>query len=186
MSKMIYSEIPRIPQLAELNFNVVWAQIPLKHKSAFIGNPQKVNLPSNFMLYKFTDTFIPQIGKISEWWCPVNPYGMDAGLEERLNLARLLGASPAELTRVAAAVCYGWNKMTYLLQARLLMPVWGFWGQCSTQYRDDTGTQAKPIIPGAEKPEEKHINRFPGYSWQFYIPNLTRSHIVEFRRQQIS
>jgi hypothetical protein len=178
--------IGKIPtQITELNFNVVWAQIPSDHKSAFIGVPQKVKLPSTFLLYKFTDRFIQQEGKITEWWCSVSPFGIDPGLEERLNLARLLGASPAELTRVVAAVTYDWNKMTHLLQARLLMPVYGFWGQCATKYRT-LKEPDKAIITGAEKPEEKHMNRFPGYSWQFYIPNLTRSHIREVKRQRVA
>ncbi|HLN56823.1 MAG TPA: hypothetical protein VK207_12555 [Bacteroidales bacterium] len=174
--------IGKIPsQITELNFNIVWAQVDRNSRSAFIGIPKKVKLPVNFMLYKFTDR--PVTGdRISAWWSPVTPYDSDPGLLSILNLARHLGASPADLTRVMAAVKENWNALTHLLEARLLMPVYGFWGQCSMQKRIDEGESAKPGIPRPAPRMDlsfRPTGNLPGYSWQLYIPNLTHRHIKQ-------
>jgi hypothetical protein len=176
-------------QLTELNFNLVWAQVNPDHKSTFRNIPVKVKLAPNFMLYKFTDAFFPAEGWITPWWCPVDPYLFDAGLSARLNLARHLGASPADLARVVAAVAENWNAMTYLLKAQLLTPVYGFWGQCIKQPRLEEGKTPKPGIPRPPEREDLSVplpGSIPGTAWQFYIPNLTHKHIREVSRESVA
>jgi hypothetical protein len=171
--------IGKIPtSLAELNHNIVWNQMSADAKGAFIGTPEKVKLPAGFKLYKFTEFFITnRAGKFTEWWSPVEPYGIDAGLTQRLALAHLLRVNAADLTRVVAAVKENWNALTYILQAEITEPVYGFWGQCSVQRRLDPAANARPgTIAG---PRTANL---PGYAWQFYIPNLTAKHIREVSR----
>jgi hypothetical protein len=171
------------PPPTELNFNVVWNQLPQNVKQAFIGVPQKVKLRPRFMLYRFTEFFIAnREGKITEWWSPVHPYGIDPGLSARIHLAKHLGASPADLARVVAAVKENWNALTHVLQAQLLMAVYGFWGQCATQSRRDQGQQARAGIAAPPARGDMQVVRttnLPGYARQFYIPNLTSAHIRE-------
>ena len=184
---MTIGKIP--PPLTELNFNVVWNQVPQDVKKAFLGIPQKVKIAPGFMLYKFTEFFIAnRQGKITEWWSPVYPYGIDPGLAARIHLAKHLGASPADLARVVAAVKENWNALTHLLQARLLMPVYGFWGQCAVQSRRDLCRPARAGIPAPPERSDMPVVRtmnLPGYAWQFYIPNLTSAQILEVSRHPI-
>lgn len=169
--------------LNELNFDLVWNRVPQDVKTAFIGAPKKVKLESGFMLYKFTEFSIAnQRGKITEWWSPVHPYGIDPGLSARIRLAERLGASPADLTRVVAAVKENWNALTNVLQARLLMPVYCFWGQCASQTRRDSGRPPRAGILTPQAGGSMRVVRtknLPGYAWQFYIPNLTSAHVRE-------
>lgn len=175
--------------LTELNFDLVWHQMPPHVKEAFVGAPQKVKLMPGFTLYKFTEYYIAnRQGRITEWWSPVQAYGNDPGLAARINLARHLGASPAELTRVVAAVKENWNALTHVLQARLVKPVYGFWGQCAPQVRRDGGQQARPgsVAPAAQiGGKVVRTKRLPGQAWQFYIPNLTSAHILEVSREPV-
>jgi hypothetical protein len=139
-------------------------EMPGQVVSAFRGDPKplRVRLDPQFRLYRFTDSAL--MSPISAWWAPVDQYHDDPGLEARLGLARRLGANPAELMRVVGAVNESWgNKMSNLLKAELLKPVWGFWGQCSMQSRNNAGS-------GITK-------NLPGYAWQLYIPNLTAAEI---------
>jgi len=177
------------PPLTELNFNIVWNQMPQNVRNAFVRVPQKVKLGPGFLLYKFTEFFITNWeGKITEWWSPVYPYGIDPGLSARIRLAKQLGVPPADLTRVVAAVKENWNALTHVLEARLLMPVYGFWGQCATQTRKDLrepprpGVTARPVR--ADMPRVRTSN-LPGYAWQFYIPNLTDAHIQQISRSPV-
>ena len=165
---------------AGLNFNLVWGQMPKDVTGAFIGTPKKVKLEPGFALCKFTEYFIAnRAGKITEWWNPVQGYGIDPGLASRQNLARVLGANPSDLVRVTSAVKENWNALTFILQARLLKPVYGFWGQCSKMERLETGQTARPGLP---KGRTKNL---PGYARQFYIPHLTAGHIREISRVQV-
>ena len=172
----------------ELNFNLVWNQMPASARQAFTGVSEKVKLPSGFALYKFTEFRIANHeGKITEWWNPVAPYGNDAGLAARMALARHLGAIPADLTRVVAAVREDWNALTHVLQANLLKPVYAFWGQCSMQRRLKDGETRRPGIAGAPTRNLPGVSgapsrNLPGYAWQFYIPNLTSDHIRQIGR----
>jgi hypothetical protein len=172
---MAIGKIYQPPEM-ELNFSTDWDLMPQDVKVAFRGKRKRVKLESGFMLYKFTGfDLADQQGKITEWWSPVHSYDMAPGLAARIDLARTFGVSPAELTRVVAAVREDWNPLTHLLRARLLMPVWCLWGQCATQPRR---TPAKGI------PMARPAN-LPGYAWQFYIPRLTYVHIVRVSRDRV-
>jgi hypothetical protein len=177
---MAIGKIYQPPEM-ELNFNTDWEMMPAEVKLAFRGKPKRVRLESGFMLYKFTEYGLSwrqgDIIKISEWWSPVNSYdnNKDPGLQARLSLAKHLGVSPAALTRVVAAVRIDWNSLTYLQTSKLLKPVWGLWGQCAMQPRR---TPPKGI-------KNEDVLHFPGFSWQFYIPKLTLSHIIEIKRESI-
>lgn len=179
------------PPETDLNFSTDWELMPPGVKSAFIGKPKRVKLESDFMLYKFTEyDFADPKGKISEWWSPVNQYGIDPGLAARIHLARVLGASPADLVRVVAAVKENWNALTYVLTAQLKKPVYGFWGQCATQLRKDQDPKilARPgIVAAPERADMRTVRtqRLPGYAWQFYIPKLTSDHIRRVSRDRI-
>jgi hypothetical protein len=175
--------------VVELNFNVVWNMVPDNVKGAFIGAPRKVNLGAGFMLFKLTEFYIAnRAGQITKWWSPVQPYESDLGLMARIHLAKHFGTSLADVTRVVAAVRENWNALTHVIQARLLKPVYGFWGQCSSQPRLEAGAQARVLIPApparGDMPAVRTSN-LPGFAWQFYIPNLTSEHIEEVSRLPI-
>mgnify|MGYP001193103845 FL=1 len=171
-----------LTQPAELNFNLVWSKVPMSVKGAFVEhNPRKVKLPKGFQLYKyteFTSLVSPGNGKISEWWSPVNFYGMDPGLDSRKSLARRLGVSVSALTRVMSAVNENWNGLKYQVKTELNKPVYAFWGQCKMQNRRDN-KNTRAIETGKARTDMKPVTteKLPGYGWQFYIPNLRIEHI---------
>jgi len=173
--------IGKITSLPELNFNIVWNMVDFDSRKAFIGTPQKVKLPAGFELYKLTEFYLAnRSGKITEWWSPVNSFGIDPRLQEKIKLARHLGVPLSELVRVMSAVKENWNALSYLLRAKLLLSVYGFWGQCSMMNRLDHNQHSRPGIT----PSTRTIN-LPGYAWQLYIPNLTTMHIVQVCREQL-
>jgi hypothetical protein len=177
------------PPETDLNFSTDWNLMPQSVKDTFIGKPKRVKLEPGFMLYKFTEYDLANLqGKITEWWSPVYPYGLDPGLSARIRLAKHIGAAPADLTRVVAAVKENWNALTYVLKARLKKPVYGLWGQCAAQSRRDLCRPARPGIAAPPARGDMPIVRttnLPGYAWQFYIPKLTYEHIMRVGRDRI-
>jgi hypothetical protein len=181
--------IGKITQAAELNFNVLWNKMPVDVRLAFIGSPSKVKLPDGFRLYKLTEYQIAnREGKITEWWSPTDPYGIDPGLAAKQHFARHFNTSLSDVVRVTSAVKENWNALTHILEAELTRPVYAFWGQCSMMARLDEGKTAKAGI--APTPMRSDMSRvrtknLPGYGWQLYIPNLTSAHIKESRRTPV-
>lgn len=188
MRSMAIGQVYRPPE-TDLNFNTDWDLMPPDVKNAFLGKPRRVKLDPGFMLYKFTEYDLANLqGKITEWWSPVDPYGIDPGLLARMHLAKTLGASPADLTRVVSAVKENWNALTYLLKARLKKPVYGLWGQCAVQWRKDLCRPARQGIappPVRDDMPRVRTQRLPGYAWQLYIPKLTDDHIQRVSKEPV-
>ena len=176
--------IGKIPSsTTELNFKTVWNQMSPDVKGAFIGTPEKVKLTEGFLLFKFTEFHLEnRARKITEWWSPVEAYGIDPGLGSRLALAHHLRVNAADLTRVIAAVREDWNALTYILQAQITAPVYGFWGQCKMQVRRTKDAQGQDLRARPDTIVGPKTANLPGYAWQFYIPNLTTAHIREVSR----
>jgi hypothetical protein len=177
------------PREEDLNYNTDLYLVSPNVKKAFIGKPKRIRLESGFDLYKFTEFGFIFNNKITEWWSPLYPYEMDPGLSARLDLARHLGSSPADLVRVNAAVRENWNALTYILKARLKKPVYCWWGQCAKQPRKSL---CIPPRGGIDIPRERQdmplvrTDNLPGYAWQFYIPRLTLNHIEMTERTKVS
>jgi hypothetical protein len=171
-----------------LNFNTDWELLP-DVRSAFIGRPKRVKLESGFLLYKFSDSEIKNSsGKISEWWFPKEPFGIDPGLEEHLKLAKQLGVPPSDLVRVVGAVKENWNALTYLIEARLKKPLYCLWGQCSVQNRKDMLKRPREGLlttRGRSDMPLVRTEKLPGYAWQLYIPRLTDEYIEEIRKTRV-
>jgi hypothetical protein len=176
------------PKKELLNYNTDWNLLP-DVRSAFIDKPKRVKLESGFLLYKFSDSEIKNSsGRITEWWFPKEPYGIDPGLEVRLNLAKRLGVPAPDLIRVVGAVKENWNALTYLIEARLKKPLFCLWGQCSVQKRKDMLQSPRAGLLTTRDRYDMPLVRtekLPGYSWQLYIPGLTDEHIEEIRKTRV-
>jgi hypothetical protein len=175
--------IDRVPQTTDtaLNQSLGWTSLAAGDRAAFLNQGEKVFLHSGFMLYKLTEYDIAnRAGKITEWWSPVSPYRLEAGLESRKGLARRLGVPVPDLVRATYAVREDWNALTCLLTATLRKGVYGWYGQCSLQPRSTPGQAARPdVLSGTGSFRTANL---PGYAWQFYIPNLTPAHIQKVMR----
>ena len=126
-------QAPQISFTPVLNAGLNWDQLEQCDRDAFHGIGQQVKLRAGFRLYKFTAGDIESRFGVTPWWSPLAPYLWDSGLENRLKLAQHLGANPADVTRVVAAVRTNWNALTHILTAILLTEVYGFWGQVGWQ-----------------------------------------------------
>ena len=172
-------QAPQIHFTPVLNAGLNWEQLEQSDRDAFRGIGQKVILRAGFRLYKFTAADIESRFGVTPWWSPLGSYLWDAGLESRLKLARHLGETPEDFTRVVAAVRTNWNALTHILTAILLKDVYGFWGQIGWQPK--FGDQTLEHMRSFDKVLEELTGRspqrigLPGGGSQFFIPNLTRN-----------
>ncbi|MEO7143226.1 MAG: hypothetical protein ABI165_06935 [Bryobacteraceae bacterium] len=171
-------EAPKTPFTPVLNAGLEWPALPQATRDAFKGPGAKVKLAAGFRLYKFTQGDIESAWGVTPWWSPTKGYQWDAGLQARLDLARNLGVSPVELTRIVAAVRSHWNKLDFILTSVLIKEVYAFWGMAGWQPRegDDTIEQLNEIDALVEKETGKKPMRrgLTGSASQFFIPNLKR------------
>ncbi len=158
-----------------LNDSLQWGQLPEYVKQAFKGEGEKVRLEAGYRLYKFSQFDIKRSdGSVSEWWSPVDAFGDDPGLDQRISLAMRNGVDLREIVRLYCAVKESWNALTELIKIEMVVPAYAFWGKASGQERGAAG----PAQEG--KIEDNHKTRnLPGNACQFYIPNLKQEHIVE-------
>lgn len=170
-----------------LNERLTWEQLDPATRGAFRGPGKKVKLRAGFRLYKLTawDIASGDPPRVTPWWSSLERYEWDASLQDRLALARRLGTTPAELTRVVAAVRTGWNPLTHVLTAFLLKDVYAFWGAIGWQPRigDREPVDCMRIV---NQLSEDELGRpiagggLVGGAGQFFIPGLTRD--VHIRR----
>ncbi len=176
-------QAPQISFTPVLNAGLNWEQLEQSDRDAFNGIGQLVKLRAGFRLYKFTGGDIESRFGVTPWWSPFASYRWDSGLENRLKLAQHLGANPADVTRVVAAVRTNWNALTHILTAILLRDVYGFWGQVGWQPK--FGDQTLEHMRSFDKVLEELTGRKPqrvgllGGSSQFFIPNLKRNEQIQ-------
>jgi hypothetical protein len=176
-------QAPQISFTPVLNAGLNWNQLEQSDRDAFKGIGQKVKLRAGFRLYKFTSGDIESRSGVTPWWSPLGPFQWDSGLENRLRLAQQLGANPADLTRVVAAVRTNWNALTHILTAILRVDVYGFWGQIGWQPK--FGDQTLEHMRSFDKVLEELTGRkpqrilLPGGGSQFFIPNLKRNEQIQ-------
>ena len=180
-----------------LNEKLQLADLPRDHASAFYGKVQNVKLKPGFELYKFTSFNMKnRAGVITPWWSPVATYEIDPGLQARLGLAKHLGVHPSDLTRSFAAVSEDWNTLDSILIVRLTKWVHALWGQVAAQPRQQGDFRAGSETPkvqqgkGIDVGDGRVLNirtmNLPGKAWQFYIPNLTDSHVVQVSKRPVT
>ena len=138
------------------------------------GEPTKDLLPAGMKLYKFND--FPSAARtsassepISPWWSPSLPYKHDAGLAQKLNIAKLNGVSAREWGRLTSVVKEDWNSLAYLFEMELKVPVYGWFGGFKGMSRSGGGRSKRNSA--VEKAGASA--GLPGGGTQFYIPNLT-------------
>ena len=98
---------------AEFDFSTASAD----DQGAFPGRrADKVRIPANFQLYKFTQ-HLSLVGPngITPWWSAVKPAFGNVGLKETLRRAGRLDVDPSLLARTKSAVTTQWNDMTLSL-----------------------------------------------------------------------
>lgn len=172
----------------------VWGQQPAFVRAAFThGVGKKVKLPAGMRLSKLSDfpsVAPPGSPTLSPWWSPFDPYEYDGGFENRVRMAKNLGVSIRELSRVFVAVKENWNSLNYLLIVQLRVPVYAFFGGVGGQVRIDKVATQGPATQGGQAPamvnapskllagEGRGRGGLAGGASQFYIPNLTPAHAV--------
>jgi hypothetical protein len=150
-----------------LNQDLEFTAAPPEACRAFLGQwAEKRLLPCGYELYKFTHhpLFRPD-GTVTPWWSSVKPLTADdPGLAGSLQRGQALGVAPPEFARARTAVTRQWNRMSGLLRARLLVPVYGFAGRCASQPFDEDAAFANVVYIGG--------------AWQLWIPSLTAREIA--------
>ena len=152
------------------------------------GNPTKDLLPAGMKLYKFNSFASisradpPDAGfAMSPWWSPTNAYKHDAGLEQKLKIAKANGVSAREWGRLTSVIKEGWNSLEYLLEIELRNPVYGWFGGFKGMERGGgAGSKRNAKIEGASG------SKLPGGATQFYIPNLTYGDVKTYAIRPLS
>ncbi len=122
-------------------------------------------LPPGTVLWKCTDFGISPSHHVSEWWV------LHDHLKEVLRRCENLNVLLQRYCRARYAVIWEWKSAaSYLVEARLLQPVYAFGGQTA-----DVDTRY--TVRGQDT-ELKNISLIGGDP-QLCIPNLNTSHIVQ-------
>jgi len=79
----------------------------------------------------------PNSTLISPWWSPYEAYELDAGWNERKNLAAHLHVSIRELGRVTSAIKENWNSLSYLLVNEVKHAMYAYFGGFAQMTRID-------------------------------------------------
>jgi hypothetical protein len=144
------------------------------------GDPTKEELPAGMSLYKFNGFStlgpgdISDETKLSPWWSPTYAFKNDAGLEQRMAIAKLNGVSFQEWGRLTSAIKENWNSLKWLLTIELKVPVYGWFGGFKGMSRIDPGEKS---LRDPDKEAKGGSANLPGGGTQFYIPHLTVAHI---------
>ncbi len=148
-------------------FNTTFTYNKRQPKDFFRGHAaaSRDQLSAGTVLWKCADFGISPSHKISEWWI------VRDHLTEVLRRCGGLGVSLQRYCRARYAVIWEWRSAaSYLIEARLLQPVYGFSGQTApvdTRFSvrgQDTGLKNITLIGGDP---------------QLCIPNLTTLHIAQ-------
>jgi hypothetical protein len=143
------------------------------------GNPSKDRLSAGMKLYKFNN--YPSISAndpppadfaMSPWWTASLPYKHDGGLIQKLKMAELNGVSAREWGRLTSVIKEEWSSLSYILELQLSEPVFGWFGGFKGMSRSSGGTSKRNA--GIEA---SNSSKLPGGGTQFYIPNMTFSHV---------
>jgi hypothetical protein len=172
-----------------LNEGMGWAQVgdistgSGKVRDAFqlmFGDPTKELLPAGTSLYKFNGfstlgqgVITPQTD-LSPWWSPTNGFKHDAGLAQRMAIARNNGVSFREWGRLTSVIKEEWSTLDWLLTIELAEPVYAWFGGFKGMSRTDDVTKSRRNAAVEAKGGSKGL---PGGGTQFYIPNLKVGHI---------
>lgn len=174
-----------------LNEELSWAQVgdidtgSGKVRDAFqllFGEPTKDLLPAGMKLYKFnsyntvSSTAPTATTPMSPWWTASEPYKHDAGLVQKLKIAEANGVSAREWGRLTSVIKEDWNSMAWLLEVRLVEPVYGWFGGFKGMERIGSGASKR------DQAVEKGFGaKLPGGGTQFYIPKLLYQHVDSVR-----
>ena len=173
-----------------LNQEMDWAQVGNistggdgRVRDAFqlmFGDPTKELLPAGTSLYKFNgfsslaQGVITADTDLSPWWSPTNGYKQDAGLAQRMSIARNNGVSFREWGRLTSVIKENWSSLDWLLTIELKEPVYGWFGGFKSMSRIDDKAASRRNAAVEAKGGSKNL---PGGGTQFYIPNLKVAHI---------
>lgn len=174
-----------------LNEELSWAEVGAMPtgsghvRDAFqllFGNPTKELLPAGMSIYKFNDYDTLGRGVISDetpmspWWSPTLPFKHDAGLTQRLAIAKANGVSTREWGRLTSVIKENWSSLDFLLTIELKAPVYAWFGGFRGMSRIDSGPGVQSKLKSALEKKGRSAG-LPGGGTQFYIPNLTAGHI---------
>lgn len=154
-----------------------------KVKDAFqlmFGNPTKELLPAGTSLYKFNgystlgQGTITAATDLSPWWSPTHGFKHDAGLAQRMSIAKNNGVSFREWGRLTSVIKENWSSLDWLLTIELSEPVYAWFGGFKGMSRIDADQASKRNSAVEKKGGSKNL---PGGGTQFYIPNMKVAHI---------
>jgi len=111
---------------------------------------------------------------LSPWWSPTYGFKHDAGLEQRMKIAKLSGVSFREWGRLTSVIKENWSSLDWLLTIELKVPVYAWFGGFKGMSRIDAGEQSRRNAAIEAKGGSRNL---PGGGTQFYIPNLKVAHI---------
>jgi len=138
------------------------------------GDPTKDTLDKGTQLFKFNNfpsisQYVHPDTRISEWWMPCAPYKHDAGLAQKIQMAKDMKVSLHEWGRITSAIKEDWNSMEYILTIELSDPVVAWFGGYKAMDRKGLCMKSK-LIP---EHEQRGIgNKLPGGGTQFFIPGI--------------
>ena len=137
-------------------------------------------LPAGTSRYKFNgfsslaQRAITPDTDLSPWWSPTNGFKHDAGLVQRMSIAKNNGVSFREWGRLTSVIKENWSSLDWLLTIELQEPVYGWFGGFKSMSRIDDKTTSRRNAAVEAKGGSKNL---PGGGTQFYIPNLKVEHI---------
>jgi hypothetical protein len=161
-----------------LNDSHSWdTDTPQDHKDAFMKSfgVHRILVPAGTEFYKLTQYPLvnPKNGSITPWWnyLHVTQVKLDdgrvitvPGFTDMQGTAARLNVTGEQFVRARSAVTKQWNKMDGLLQVRLNLDAWGYFGRNAAMPLDnDLG---KKVV-------------FIGGAYQVYIPKLSRGDMTE-------
>ena len=135
----------------------------------------------------------PRFGVISGWWSPVKPFFDDIeGVVGKYRRAVDSGQTLRDYVRDSSAIKMEWNALSNYVQVKLKQDTKAWWGTFKEMPLWDTAewvsvdygwmADLKPLEKMQLARNEGNSGAMPevlglGESWQFYIPNLTDTHI---------
>ena len=179
--------------MAVLNEAMTWAQVGAISTGpgttvadAFqllFGNPTKELLPAGTELYKFNgyntlarDALTPDT-PMSPWWSPTRAFRHDAGLVQKMGIAKANGVSLREWGRLTSAIKENWSSLDWLLSIELAQPVYAWFGGFKSMDRSDTGSNS---LRNTTIEKRGAGSKLPGGATQLYIPNLAYRHFASY------
>jgi hypothetical protein len=138
-------------------------------KPAFSGEVRRLLLQPGTRLWKWTDHLDPPAGRVSPWWVPLQPSGME-GLNEMIDLREVerqvaaRGGGARSALRHAPAILPEWNSMGQMLVVALQSAAYAFAGRAAMQQMTDLKLQPMSVF-------------LAGGHGQLFIPNLNGTNL---------